>query len=79
MAVSRRYSRLGLSGATSYIRCSCGLLNSERTPDGKTHYYLFDALDSVVALTDSSTGKNDNTYDYDPYGGRAFQELDSVY
>ena len=50
------------------IRCSCGLLNSERTPDGKTHYYLFDNLDSVVGLTDSQTGNDDNMYDYDPYG-----------
>ncbi|GCE07763.1 hypothetical protein [Dictyobacter aurantiacus] len=23
------------SGTTKYVRCSCGLLNSERTPDGK--------------------------------------------
>ncbi len=56
------------SGTTYYIRCSCGLLNSERTPDGKTHYYLFDDLDSVVGLTDSQTGNDDNMYDYNPYG-----------
>ncbi len=69
------YSGLGISsqsvsggGTTYYIRCSCGLLNSERTPDGKTHYYLFDDLDSVVGLTDSQTSNDDNMYDYDPYG-----------
>src|SRR5207248_7482952 len=34
------YSGLGLSrqtdstGTTHYVRCSCGLLNNERTPDG---------------------------------------------
>ena len=74
------YSGLGISsqkdssGTTYYIRCSCGLLNSERTPDGKTHYYLFDALDSVVGLTDSQTGNDDNMYDYDPYGQMIAQQ-----
>ena len=39
--VSDVYTGLGLSneinasGTTEYIRCCCGLLNSERTPDGK--------------------------------------------
>jgi RHS repeat-associated protein len=74
------YSGLGISsqssssGKTYYIRCSCGLLNSERTPDGKTHYFLFDALDSVVGLTDSTTGNDDNMYDYDPYGQMKAQQ-----
>jgi len=53
-------------------------LNSERTPDGKTHYYLFDNLDSVVGLTDSSIGNKDNSYDDDPYGQiKAQQEGES--
>ncbi|GCE12152.1 hypothetical protein [Tengunoibacter tsumagoiensis] len=35
------YGGLGLTrantaaGTTEYVRCSCGLLNNERTPDGK--------------------------------------------
>ncbi len=55
------------SGTTAYVRCSCGLLNDERTPDGKKYYYLFDGLGSIVAMTDG-TGKEVNAYDYDPYG-----------
>ena len=50
------------------MRCSCGLLNDERTPDGKKHSSLFDSLDSVVGPTDSSTGSEVNAYAYDPYG-----------
>ncbi len=67
------YGTLGLtsqqtsSGTTAYVRCSCGLLNDERTPDGKKYYYLFDGLGSIVAMTDG-TGKEVNSYDYDPYG-----------
>ncbi len=67
------YGTLGLasqqtsSGTTAYVRCSCGLLNNERTPDGKKYYYLFDGLGSIVAMTDG-TGKEVNAYDYDPYG-----------
>ncbi len=67
------YGTLGLtsqqtsSGTTAYVRCSCGLLNDARTPDGKKYYYLFDGLGSIVAMTDG-TGKEVNAYDYDPYG-----------
>ncbi len=67
------YGGLGLTslttaaGTTAFVRCSCGLLNSERTPDGKTYYYLFDGLGSIVGMTDSA-GKEVNGYDYDPYG-----------
>ncbi|GLV54480.1 hypothetical protein KDH_13270 [Dictyobacter sp. S3.2.2.5] len=41
------YTGLGLStektgGITyEYVRCSCGLLNSERTSADKVYYYLF--------------------------------------
>ena len=73
------YSGLGLSsqsssgGTTYYTRCSCGLLNSEQTPDGKRYYYLFDGLGSIVGLTDS-TGSEVNAYDYDPYGNMLNQK-----
>ncbi len=58
------------SGTTSFVRCSCGLLNNERTPDGKKYYYLFDKNDSVVGMTDSS-GNDVNRYAYDPFGNDA--------
>jgi RHS repeat-associated protein len=67
------YTGLGLSartdtsGTTHFVRCSCGLLNDERTPDGKKYYYLFDGLGSIVGLSNSS-GTEVNSYDYDPYG-----------
>ncbi|MFL5666281.1 MAG: RHS repeat-associated core domain-containing protein, partial [Ktedonobacteraceae bacterium] len=67
------YTGLGLSaqttasGTTHFVRCSCGLLNDERTPDGKKYYYLFDGLGSIVGMTDS-TGSDVNRYVYDPYG-----------
>ena len=67
------YSGLGLSqqtdstGTTYFTRCSCGLLNNERLPNGNRYYYLFDGLGSVVGLTDGS-GNKVNSYDYDPYG-----------
>ena len=66
------YTGLGLSaytdnGATShYVRCSCGLLNHERAPNGNKYDYLFDGLGSVVGMTDSN-GNEVNRYDYDPY------------
>jgi uncharacterized protein RhaS with RHS repeats len=56
-----------VAGTTAFVRCSCGLLNDERTPDGKKYYYLFDGLGSIVAMT-NSTGAEVNKYDYDPYG-----------
>ena len=68
------YTGLGLStektlASTSneYVRCSCGLLNSERTSAGKTYYYLFDGLDSIVGMTDSN-GALVASYDYDAFG-----------
>ena len=66
-------SGLGLSrqtdstGTTHYVRCSCGLLNNERTPDGHKHFYLFDGLGSIVGIT-KGDGTKENSYDYDPYG-----------
>src|SRR6266699_836640 len=66
------YTGLGLSartdasGTTHFVRCSCGLLNNERTPDGKKYSYLFDGLGSIVGLTNSA-GNEINAYDYDPY------------
>ncbi|GER88807.1 hypothetical protein KDW_29690 [Dictyobacter vulcani] len=74
------YTSLGLStekttgGTTEYVRCSCGLLNSERTPDGKAYYYLFDGRGSIVRMTDS-TGAVVNQYGYDPFGGDASRTI----
>ncbi|GCE28124.1 hypothetical protein KDA_36080 [Dictyobacter alpinus] len=70
------YTGLGLSSekvggnTTEYVRCSCGLLNSERTSAGKVYYYLFDGLGSIVGLTDSA-GNMAASYDYDPFGAIA--------
>jgi RHS repeat-associated protein len=59
-----------------YIHCGCGLLNHERTPDGKKYYYLFDGLGSIVGMTDS-TGSDVNRYVYDPYGNIISQQEQS--
>ncbi|HLJ32500.1 MAG TPA: hypothetical protein VKU38_02565, partial [Ktedonobacteraceae bacterium] len=67
------YSVLGLSqqsdttGTTHFTRCSCGLLNNERIPNGSRYYYLFDGLGSIVGMT-SDSGNKVNSYDYDAYG-----------
>ncbi|GCE19524.1 type IV secretion protein Rhs [Dictyobacter kobayashii] len=67
------YTGLGLStektGGTTYeyVRCSCGLLNSERTSAGKVYYYLFNGQGSIVGMTDSA-GNLVASYDYDPLG-----------
>ncbi|WP_443090041.1 RHS repeat domain-containing protein [Dictyobacter kobayashii] len=67
------YSGLGLStekvGSTNYeyVRCSCGLLNSERTSAGKVYSYLFNGQGSIVGMTDSA-GNLVASYDYDPLG-----------
>ncbi|GCE18180.1 RHS repeat-associated core domain-containing protein [Dictyobacter kobayashii] len=53
--------------ATEYIRCSCGLLNSERTSAGKVYYYLFNGQGSIVGMTDSAATLV-ASYDYDPLG-----------
>lgn len=50
---------------TSYTRDPDGKLISQRTPTGR-HYYLFDALGSVVGLTNAS-GEVVARYRYDPY------------
>jgi RHS repeat-associated protein len=52
--------------ATFYTRDPSGNLISQRTPSG-THYYILDALGSVVALTDSA-GAVVGRYSYQPYG-----------
>jgi RHS repeat-associated protein len=51
---------------TFYTRDPSGNLISQRTPSG-IHYYVLDALGSVVALTDSA-GPVVGRYSYDPYG-----------
>lgn len=55
------------SGTTYFTRCSCGLLNNERIPNGSRYYYLFDGLGSIVGMT-SGSGSKVNSYDYDAYG-----------
>ncbi|MDW4919019.1 RHS repeat protein, partial [Streptomyces californicus] len=63
---------LGLSATstagvdTGFNREPGGTLNS-MTRGGKNHYYLTDALGSVVALADE-TGTKVNTYAYSPRG-----------
>jgi RHS repeat-associated protein len=52
------------------------MLNSERTPDGKIYYYLFDIHGSIVGMTDSS-GNDVNRYGYDPFGNYAAQVTQS--
>ena len=65
-------SALGLQeadppGQATYYTCdNSGNLISQRTPSG-THYYILDALGSVVALTDDS-GAVVGRYSYEPYG-----------
>ena len=55
------------SGAsTYYTRDSSGALLGQRRPEGK-HYYLLDALGSVVGVTDGA-GKLAATYRYGPFG-----------
>ena len=67
------YSGLGVSqqtdtsGTTYFTRCSCGLLNNQRIPNGSRYYYLFDGLGSIVGMT-SDSGNKVNSYDYDAYG-----------
>ena len=60
---------LGLSrqGTTSWTRDPGGALISQRASGGVNHYYLSDALGSVVGLADSS-GALTRSYKYDPYG-----------
>ncbi|PJE99503.1 Wall-associated protein [Streptomyces carminius] len=51
---------------TGFVREPSGTLHSMRT-GGKSHYYLTDALGSVMGLTDEN-GKRTHTYDYGPTG-----------
>ncbi|MFL5666277.1 MAG: RHS repeat-associated core domain-containing protein [Ktedonobacteraceae bacterium] len=69
-------SESNTSGTMYFRRCSCGLLNHERTPDGKKYYYLFDGLGSIVGMTDSA-GNEVNRYVYDPYGNIISQQEQS--
>jgi RHS repeat-associated protein len=55
------------AGSSSYTRDPQGTLIDQRTSGGGRNYYLFDALGSVTALTDS-TGAVAATYSYDPWG-----------
>lgn len=51
---------------TGFVREPAGTLNSV-TRDGKSYYYLTDAIGTVVALTDAS-GNKVNSYYYSPRG-----------
>ncbi len=51
---------------TGFVREPTGTLNSV-TRDGKSYYYLTDAIGTVVALTDAS-GNKVNSYYYSPRG-----------
>lgn len=56
-----------LTPLTAWTRDDQGTLIGQRSPDGARHYYLFDGLGSVVAMTDAA-GNVVNRYRYDPYG-----------
>ena len=60
---------VNLPAPTSYIRDDKGKLVAQRPADPLTgkHYYLFDGLGSVVALTNES-GEVAGRYRYEPYG-----------
>jgi RHS repeat-associated protein len=66
-------SEQNASGTTCYTYSPDGDLLSERLPvsggvcNGPRYYYLYNAQDSVAAVTDSS-GAVQDTYSYDPYG-----------
>lgn len=55
------------SGATEFTRTPDGQLVTFISPAGGRFYYLFDALGSVIGLT-NSVGDRVATYTYDPYG-----------
>ncbi len=57
----------GLPHATWWTRDNEGTLVGQLTRDGDAKYYVFDALGSVVALTDKD-GKVAARYNYEPYG-----------
>ncbi|MGH2763304.1 MAG: DNRLRE domain-containing protein [Thermoleophilaceae bacterium] len=54
-------------GTLYYTFDDRGKLASERLEDGSRHYYLFDGLGSVAAVTDAS-GNVGRRHSYDPYG-----------
>jgi RHS repeat-associated protein len=60
-------SSTNASGTAYYTRDPAGRLIGERTPSGR-FYYVFDANESVIGLTDSA-GASAASYAYDPYGG----------
>ena len=59
--------RTDSTGATYYTHDNTGNLLNERNPAGSYYYYIPDAQNSIIDLTDSS-GNTANTYSYDPYG-----------
>ena len=61
----------GGGAGTFYTRDPSGNLISQRTPSG-THYYILDALGSVVALTKDTDGSVVGRYSYEPYGKPTF-------
>ncbi len=65
-----------LSPTTFYVRDPGGGLIGQRTGT-VAHYYLFDRLGSVVALTDAG-GNAVNRYAYDPYGNRLAGTVEAV-
>jgi RHS repeat-associated protein len=75
-STSQTTSALGVNAdktgtsTTYYRRDSDGELHSEVLPTGARHYYLFDGLGSVAALSDT-TGAKSQSYTYDPYGATA--------
>ena len=65
-----------LSPTTYYVRDPGGGLIGQRTTTS-SHYYLFDRLGSVVALTDAA-GNAVNRYVYEPYGNRLTGTAEAV-
>ncbi|WP_338018225.1 RHS repeat-associated core domain-containing protein [Streptomyces taklimakanensis] len=71
-ATTFHHGPLGLAAQTTagadtgFVREPTGTLNS-MTTGGKSHYYLTDALGSVMGLVDAS-GERTHTYDYGPTG-----------
>ncbi len=64
------------SESTYYTHDNQGDLVGQRIPKGK-HYYLFDGLGSVAAVTEVS-GKVVNRFAYDPYGNRISGTTEAV-
>jgi hypothetical protein len=47
----RRHLKTSATNTNEYVRCSCGMLNSERTSTSKVYYYLFDRCGSLINFT----------------------------